>query len=292
MTTPSSPGNARGTAYVSKRRFAEIKSMLEAKLENEALSHDVLESIQRILQFDPNVSTYTAEHGRRVCEQRKKAQQETGESLYVIAGVQRAYHKKKAARVACSLCHGDAALNPAYEGHCLRCFIHTHPDNTVVRNFKTKERAVADFIAAAFPDLPWVFDKRVEGGCSRRRPDVLADLGSCVLIVEVDENEHSSYDCTCENKRLMQLFMDAGSRPLIMIRFNPDAYVQRSGTEVKSCWGVTKAQELCIVKPSKKVEWSCRLAALKNAVDLQLELIKDVEQLREISVVHLFYDED
>jgi hypothetical protein len=87
----------RGTAYVSKRRFAEIKCMIEVELDDTTLANRVLDGIQRILQFDPKVSTYTAEHGRRVSEQRKKVQQETGQSLYVIAGVQRSYQRKKAA---------------------------------------------------------------------------------------------------------------------------------------------------------------------------------------------------
>ncbi len=96
----SSTSSTRGTAYISKRRFAEIKCLLDAELEDTALTSRVLAGIQHILNFDPQVSTYTAEHGRRVSEQRKKVQQETGQSLYVIAGVQRSYQRKKGSAAA------------------------------------------------------------------------------------------------------------------------------------------------------------------------------------------------
>jgi hypothetical protein len=40
-------------------------------------------------------------------------------------------------------------------------------------------------------------------------------------MIECDEGDHRSY--ACENKRTMQLFLDFGSRPLVLVRFNPDA---------------------------------------------------------------------
>ena len=43
-------------------------------------------------------------------------------------------------------------------------------------------------------------------------------------MVEVDENQHNNYDCSCENKRLMELAQDLGHRSMVVIRFNPDAY--------------------------------------------------------------------
>ena len=54
----------------------------------------------------------------------------------------------------------------------------------MVRNYKTKENCVVDKIRDAFPDLSWIADKKVQDGCSKRRPDLLLDLGSHVLIIE------------------------------------------------------------------------------------------------------------
>ena len=151
-------------------------------------------------------------------------------------------------------------------GHCLRCFVNMFPHDPLVRNHKTKERAVADFVNTTFPDVSWTFDRPVEGGCSRRRPDIMADYGAFVLVVEVDENQHAHYDASCENKRTMQLFLDVGNRPLAIVRFNPDGFVDRSGNAVASCWGKSAVKELIHVKPRSLAQWNRRLAALKAAI--------------------------
>ena len=179
------------------------------------------------------------------------------------------------------------ARNRLYKGYCVRCFIHTFPDNDIVRNHKTKERHVADFIRTNFPEYDLSFDKRIEGGCSLRRPDILIDCGSHVVVVEIDENQHDTYDCSCENKRLMELFMDAGgNRPIVMIRFNPDSYKTFNNKYISSCWGNTKDRGLCKVKDEKQKEWVHRLDTLKHAV--KSACIDEIE--KEINVIHLFYD--
>ena len=176
--------------------------------------------------------------------------------------------------------------NVCYKGYCYRCFIHAFPDNKIVRNHKTKERAVADFIRENFPDYDIAFDSRMQGGCSNRRPDICMDLGSHVVVIEIDENQHEDYDCSCENKRLMQLFVDGGSRPLIMIRFNPDGYKNHKQQSVSSCWGYTKDRCLCKVKDNKLREWNQRLDVLRSHV---MHACNN-ECTQEVDVVHLFYD--
>jgi hypothetical protein len=109
-----------------------------------------------------------------------------------------------------------------YEGYCLRCFMYIFPDKPISRNYKTKEKSVEDFVKKSYPDLSWIDDKQIKDGCSKRRPDLLLDLGYQVLIIEIDENQHIGYDCSCENKRIMELSQDVGHRPIIFIRFNPD----------------------------------------------------------------------
>jgi hypothetical protein len=177
------------------------------------------------------------------------------------------------------------AENKNYEGYCLRCFIHTFPDKPTTRNYKTKEKAVSDFVLEQIPEVDWVSDKRVPDGCSKRRPDLLADLGDQVVIVEVDENQHEDYDCSCENKRLMELSQDLGHRPLVLIRFNPDSYTDKEGNKIKSCWKINKLG-ICCVESDKK--WKARLDILKETVKYWLESRTD----KTIEVVHLFYDEN
>ena len=59
-------------------------------------------------------------------------------------------------------------------------------------------------------------------------------------------------DCSCENKRIMEISRDLGHRPTVFIRFNPDEYVNGDGLIIKSCWKIHKSGLLNIVKSKKK----------------------------------------
>ena len=174
-----------------------------------------------------------------------------------------------------------------YDGYCLRCFIHLFPDKPVCRNYKTKEYAVVEYIKQNYPHLNWIADKIISGGCSRRRPDLLLDLMYQIIIIEVDENQHIDYDCSCENKRIMELSQDMGHRPIVFIRFNPDDY-EKDGKNITSCWGQDK-KGICIVKKSKNTEWSERLSILKETIDYWITPANITNKI--VETIQLFYDE-
>ena len=174
-----------------------------------------------------------------------------------------------------------------YEGYCLRCFMHMFPDKPVSRNYKTKEFAVVEYIKEQYPDRNWIADKIISGGCSKRRPDLLLDLVHQVIIIEVDENQHTDYDCSCENKRIMELSQDMGHRPMIFIRFNPDEY-QKNGKNITSCWCEDK-NGICVVKKSKNTEWTERLSILKQTIDYWINLVNITNKT--VETIQLFYDE-
>lgn len=177
-----------------------------------------------------------------------------------------------------------------YNNHCMRCFIHLFPDQPVCRNYKTKETATAQFVTANFPNFTWILDKKVEDGCSRRRPDLICDLGYQVIIVEVDENMHENYDCSCENKRIMQLSQDVGHRPLIFIRFNPDDYINADNEKITSCWGTTPKTGILKIKNNKINEWNNRLEELKY----QIEYWSNDENKTDktVEIIQLFYNQN
>jgi hypothetical protein len=174
-----------------------------------------------------------------------------------------------------------------YDGYCLFCFINLFPDKPVSRNYKTKEYAVVEFVKNKFSNLSWIADKKIQDGCSRRRPDLLLDLGYQLIIIEIDENQHINYDCSCENKRLMQLSQDVDHRPIIFIRFNPDDY-KKDGLNITSCWGVNK-KGICVVKKSKVNEWVERLNALEEIINYWVDPINNTNKTLEI--IQLFYNE-
>jgi hypothetical protein len=177
-------------------------------------------------------------------------------------------------------------VNEKYDGYCIRCYIYLFPDKPVSRNYKTKEYAVVEYIKNKFPNLNWIADKIVNGGCSKRRPDLLLDLFYQIVIIEVDENQHTDYDCSCQNKRIMELSQDLGHRPIIFIRFNPDDY-EKDGITITSCWGQDK-KGLCIVKKSKKSEWTQRLNDLEQHINYWINPENTTNKT--IETIQLFYD--
>jgi len=176
----------------------------------------------------------------------------------------------------------STSVREKYEGYCFYCYMHLFPDKPVTRNYKTKEYSVVEYVKTNYSH-PWITDK-ITGGCSRRRPDLLLDLMDQVLIVEVDENQHVDYDCSCENKRIMELSQDLAHRPIVFIRFNPDEY-EKDGKKVTSCWGVGQ-KGICAVKKSKKTEWKHRLHALGETIEYWLTHRTD----KTVEIIQLFYD--
>jgi hypothetical protein len=181
----------------------------------------------------------------------------------------------------CSTRAGDK-----YDGYCLFCYMNMFPDKPVSRNYKTKEYAVLEYVKTKYPNLTWVSDKIIQNGCSKRRPDLLLDLGYQIIIVEIDENQHIDYDCSCENKRIMELSQDLGHRPIVFIRFNPDNYMNKENI-VTSCWG-QNAKGICVVKKNKKNEWMERLNALSLQIDYWIEPSNKTNKT--IEIIQLFYD--
>ena len=170
-----------------------------------------------------------------------------------------------------------------YDGYCTFCYVNLFPDKPVSRNYKTKEHTVAEHILNMYPDFTWTTDKRIDNGCSNRRPDLLLDLGYQVIIIEVDENQHKYYDTSCENKRLMELSQDINHRPLVFIRFNPDSY-NSCDKKIKSCWKISKQTGLCVIQDKKM--WNNRLNTLNDTIDFWTKNTTN----KTVNVVELFYD--
>ena len=204
--------------------------------------------------------------------------------------------KHKKLKRYCKICDGKylcksiwcetTARNPKYEGYCMPCFVNNpeNQDKPAMRNYKTKEKDVVDRITQTFTSFTWVADKKVQDGCSRRRPDLLLDMGSYIIIVEVDENKHTDYDCSCEHKRLMELSQDLQHRPIVFIRFNPDDYTNQSGILVKSCWKLNKLGVMQI-KKTKQKEWEEQIEILKQ----QIQYWIDNPTEKTIEIIELFY---
>jgi Holliday junction resolvase len=164
--------------------------------------------------------------------------------------------------------------------------VHLFPNEPNAKRLKTKETTVVQHLQQTFLEFTWVADRRVFDGCSRRRPDLLVDLGNQVLVVEVDENQHTEYDCSCENKRLIELSRDVGHRPLVFVRFNPDEWVAADGTKHPSCF--SRGNDGFVrVAPRQVRTWDARLNALTD----QVRYWTEHQTNKLVEVVSLFFDE-
>ena len=206
-------------------------------------------------------------------------------------------HNKR--RSNCIICNPDCACvdcksilvdkrNKCYP-LCKACFCNKYPDHEKSTLYKIKERYLRDELRLRFPykDINMVFDKAVDGGCSKKRPDVLIDLLLYSIIIECDEEQHKNYEC--ENKRTMQLFEDLGERPLILIRFNPDSYIEND-KKVDVCFKPL----INIEDIHKKKFYDINEKEWKRRVDILEEVIrgKIKEEIpeKEVEELKLFYD--
>ena len=173
--------------------------------------------------------------------------------------------------------------NKKYNGYCLFCFIHLFPDVEITRNYKTKEKHIVDNIINKFSNFTWITDKKIQDGCSNRRPDLVVDFGFNILIIEIDENQHRNYNC--ENKRTMQISQDFNHRPIILIRFNPDNYTNNKNENVLGCFKCDN-KGLLIVRNKKDFEK--RLKVLYK----QIEYWSNEKNINEktLHIINLFYD--
>jgi hypothetical protein len=160
------------------------------------------------------------------------------------------------------------------------------PDKQITLNYRTKEFAVVEYVLKHFPQYSWVANKKIQDGCSNKRPDLFLDMGEKIIIVEIDEKQHMRYESICENKRMMEVSQDVGHRPIIVIRFNPDDYRNENNKKIPSCWGITRNTQLC--KLVHHNDWLERLETLKQNIEEKIYASSD----KTLEITYLFYDKN
>lgn len=180
----------------------------------------------------------------------------------------------------CELCK-LIRVNPKYKNHCARCHFYLNPNDPRIINYKTKETAITSKLKELYSDI--VLDSRINGGCSRRRPDALLDLLTHIIIIEVDENEHKSYDDSCNNRRIMELSQDLNHRSIVFIRVNPDSY-KINDKRYKGCFSLSKTGVLqCNNKLLNE-----RIGAVIEKINYHKNIIPD----KSITIEYLYFSDD
>ena len=164
-------------------------------------------------------------------------------------------------------------------------------DNTLWPILKKEEEAFAEFLAGEFGDSVEyrTFDRELLvtlTGCGmgvdrsvcgqevsqRARLDFVFDKGhSCVVVVEVDEDQHKHYCVPSEiaraNATINALFLGGNRRHVHIVRFNPDAFCVDG--------------ELCHV--NKTIRYKRVVRVIRDA--MQSNLVENT-----YSIQHMYYD--
>jgi hypothetical protein len=188
-----------------------------------------------------------------------------------------------------------------YDGYCRYCFSNMHPTDERLKYYKLKESTIVNMLKAwiseHFPDIAndptrVQFDK-ILGGCSNRRPDVFIEMFTHVIIIEIDENQHASYNTTCEQVRAAQLYDDVAGRKIVFLRFNPDGYTDSEGRPVLGCFGPDGPSGMVVIKSKRGYDGKTgqerldyRMGALFEQLQVYMTTVPD-----DIVVKHLFFDE-
>ena len=226
--------------------------------------------------------------GSGLCEHNKQRHQckECGGSSICEHGKQKAKCWECEGSAICTVCL-VTLMHRKYKPLCGGCHHRSNPHTESAKRYHSIEHQTVRALQDAFPNQLPVHDTTVTGGCSRKRPDIRFEQGGWTVIVGVDEHEHASYEEICENRRMMELFMDCSfahnhCRPIIFIRFNPDKYTDECGVQHKSAFEFSQAQGVWV---KSQAEWDMRFAALVRAV--QRALVNKPE--KEVDIVPLFY---
>ena len=106
------------------------------------------------------------------------------------------------------------------------------------------------------------------------------------MVVEHDEEQHDGYSRECEEKRLMQLLVDLGSRPLVVLRFNPDAYTNDQGVRIESCFKFSP--QLRLPSVVNETEYSARVQSVAERIMHWTRL--PTWPSKELTIEYFYYD--
>lgn len=117
-------------------------------------------------------------------------------------------------------------------------------------------------------------DKIYDIQCGKERPDfIISSLnGLYKIILEVDENQHKSYEETCECVRMVNIYNQMEGQKVIFIRYNPDDF-KTKGKKIN----ISEVKRLNILSQY-----------LTNYI---LKNDEEIMGMYNLSVIKLFFDE-
>ena len=105
------------------------------------------------------------------------------------------------------------------------------------KRVKKHEESINNLLDIKIKLKPYSTDIVIDNQCCKYRPDRVYHLGTHIVIVEIDEKQHKSYN-NCgytkeekikgENKRMFSISQSFDGLSVIFIRYNPDNYKSES----------------------------------------------------------------
>ncbi len=156
--------------------------------------------------------------------------------LYCIHKIRKTHCRECDGKLLCKNKLCNVSGRKKYEGYCIRCYANKYPENICYRqtNYLTKELNTINYVLKIFSIYNWSINLNIKK--INIRPDLLLDLDDRTIIIEIDENQHKHYNLTYETQRVYKMKKYFIKKPFILIKFNPDNYVDFDGEEYKSCW--------------------------------------------------------
>ena len=189
----------------------------------------------------------------------------------------------------CELCHyitgtkRFVSKENKYVKICADCFYKTYPDEKKVpTRYKRKQHYIHEKLKEKYGEDFFQYDKTIECGCSRKIPDWFRDCFKFALNLECDEDQHKWNTTSCENKRLVQLFLDCANRPFICLRFNPDKYINKNGEKIEGCFTFDEKNNLIVNQQEFEKRW--------NIIEQRIDYFLENGTKKEIELEKLFYD--
>ena len=214
--------------------------------DNMIITRKIFNKCSNYLCINKSIYNYSNQIKSKYCEEHKRRNMIKIEKDKII-------ENKKDKIDLCKYCDIDFSI----ENVCDRCLkIKNKKEFMIVREIKKNIKNKFIHNKANVLDVK----------CSDyKRPDIIFELSTYFVIVEIDENQHKNYKC--ELKRINRIANGCFGKSLIIIRFNPDKFKINK-----------KIQNILIVE---------RLEKLISTIKLELE--KDYKEFF-VKEIKLFYD--
>ena len=187
--------------------LTNYKQLYEQKL------NEIIELNNKIIELSEHLKKYTSHKGSKVYYQKNKdnileknkeyvrTYKDNLSSEKIKEYNKRAYENRKKNMPKCIKCN-LFAFNNKQEQLCNYC------DPNSKKLYATKEMKVVSFLNNN--NIQFTHNKSIGFECGNYRPDILIDCNTHFIVIEVDENQHESYDINCEMARMNNIYISLG----------------------------------------------------------------------------------